>query len=153
MIYVDAEKCDGCGLCVEACPQCALKLVDGVVTVDLDLCKETGTCLNTCPQSALFEVSEFPDQNVEALQKMPSEIVERPETQISRGRSPAYLASSLGAAIHFILTNVVPELWHLWAAKRQTRNRTSSMTSSGKRYGFRRGRRKRRRRNRQGGCA
>jgi hypothetical protein len=124
-----------------------------VVTVDLDSCKETGNCLNTCPQSALFQVSESPDQKVETPPKIPAEIAERQEAQVSRRRSPAYRGSSLGAVAHFILTDVVPALWHLWAAKGQRPNRTLSMTSSGKRYGFRRGRRKRRRRNRQGGCA
>ena len=33
MIYVDRDKCDGCGLCVEVCPHSALKLVDGAVEV------------------------------------------------------------------------------------------------------------------------
>jgi len=150
MIYVDEEKCDGCGLCVEACPQDALKFVDAVVTVDLDLCKETGTCLNTCPRGALFEVSESRGREAIALQKVPAKIAERQGTGVSRERSPTYLVPWLSAAIHFLVTDVAPDLWYLWTVKRQRTNRTLSITSSDARYGFRRGPGKRRRRQRRG---
>jgi len=40
VIYVDEERCTGCGLCVEACPTGAIRLVDGVAQVEQGLCRE-----------------------------------------------------------------------------------------------------------------
>lgn len=53
-IVIDREKCDGCGLCVKACHEGALSIVDGKAAVTrLDSCDGFGDCLPACPMNAI----------------------------------------------------------------------------------------------------
>jgi len=45
--------CEGCGTCVEACPNQALSLKDGKASVDYNLCLTCGYCVPHCPIFAL----------------------------------------------------------------------------------------------------
>jgi len=60
MIRIDEERCDGCGLCTEACHEGALSLVNGKAKlIRDDLCDGFGNCLPACPQNAIsFETRE-----------------------------------------------------------------------------------------------
>jgi MinD superfamily P-loop ATPase containing an inserted ferredoxin domain len=60
MIRIDDEKCNGCGVCTEACHEGALALVDGKAKlIRDDLCDGLGNCLPACPQDAItFETRE-----------------------------------------------------------------------------------------------
>jgi NAD-dependent dihydropyrimidine dehydrogenase PreA subunit len=50
---VDAERCVGCGDCLEACQFGAMKLVDELVTVDAARCHGCGICRRRCSVDAL----------------------------------------------------------------------------------------------------
>lgn len=50
---VKADDCVGCGACVDACPNEAIKLEDGVAVVDADECIECGICVDECPSEAI----------------------------------------------------------------------------------------------------
>ncbi|MTI80650.1 MAG: 4Fe-4S dicluster domain-containing protein [Firmicutes bacterium] len=54
MVSIDAEKCEGCGECVDACPAAILEMVDGkaVVTGSETDCMGCETCVVTCPHEA-----------------------------------------------------------------------------------------------------
>lgn len=53
MAKVDAEKCTGCGICVNVCPVEAISLDRGVAVVDEGTCTACGLCVNECPNGAL----------------------------------------------------------------------------------------------------
>ncbi len=54
IISIDEEKCDGCGLCVPACHEGALQLVDGKARlVKESFCDGLGDCLGECPRGAI----------------------------------------------------------------------------------------------------
>jgi polar amino acid transport system ATP-binding protein len=54
IIHIDEEKCDGCGLCIEACHEGALQLVDGKAKlVSESYCDGLGDCLPECPTGAI----------------------------------------------------------------------------------------------------
>jgi len=50
---IDKEKCDGCEMCLEACPPEVITLVDGKAVIDISLCEECGECVDECPNDAI----------------------------------------------------------------------------------------------------
>ena len=54
IITIDKELCNGCGLCVSACHEGALQLVDGKAKLVSDsYCDGLGDCLPECPTHAI----------------------------------------------------------------------------------------------------
>jgi NAD-dependent dihydropyrimidine dehydrogenase PreA subunit len=73
-IKIDESKCDGCGLCVEACHEGALALEDGKARlVRPNFCDGMGDCLPACPQNAIsfVEGSPAPRINMMAQSNVP----------------------------------------------------------------------------------
>jgi pyruvate formate lyase activating enzyme len=52
VIFFDAEKCVGCGQCVEACPEGAIHIIEGKSKTNRDQCKGHGRCVEVCPYEA-----------------------------------------------------------------------------------------------------
>lgn len=54
IITIDEEKCDGCGVCVPACAEGALQIIDGKARLISDMfCDGLGACIQECPQDAI----------------------------------------------------------------------------------------------------
>jgi NAD-dependent dihydropyrimidine dehydrogenase PreA subunit len=54
IIRIDEEKCDGCGICAEACHEGAIRIIDGKARlVSESCCDGLGDCLGPCPQGAI----------------------------------------------------------------------------------------------------
>ena len=67
IIEIDEERCDGCGNCVIACAEGALKIIDGKAKVISDnLCDGLGACIGDCPQDALKIIEREADDFDEA---------------------------------------------------------------------------------------
>ena len=69
IIKIDESKCNGCGLCAEACHEGAIGMVNGKAKLLRDdYCDGLGDCLPTCPTNAIsFEVREALPYDEEAV--------------------------------------------------------------------------------------
>ena len=69
IIYIDEEKCNGCGLCSEACHEGAIDIGDGKARlVRENFCDGFGDCLPGCPTGAItFEEREAPEYDEAAV--------------------------------------------------------------------------------------
>ena len=69
IITIDEEKCNGCGLCADACHEGAIGIVGGKAKLlREDYCDGLGDCLPACPMNAItFEEREAPAYNEAAV--------------------------------------------------------------------------------------
>jgi len=54
IVMIDEDKCNGCGLCITACAEGAIELIDGKAKLVSDIyCDGLGACLGHCPEDAI----------------------------------------------------------------------------------------------------
>jgi ferredoxin len=86
VIAINTERCDGCGVCVDACATGAIYLVSGRAVVDHALCSDfqaqmaTGTaaCVAACPAEAI-SLSELSREPLRDPNRLPAQ---RPEPEV-----------------------------------------------------------------------
>lgn len=106
MLYVDANKCAGCGICVEVCPAEAIRLVSGVATINQEKCTECQACVTVCPEGAIQVVSE--PTRLPVVPPQPAVIQIKPHPAQSPVRPK--MVPALGAIVSFVEHEIAPRV-------------------------------------------
>lgn len=71
IIRIDEEKCNGCGICADACHEGAIQIIDGKAKlVKESYCDGLGDCIGPCPKDAITIEERYADEyDEEAVQK------------------------------------------------------------------------------------
>lgn len=56
-VYVDSEKCTGCGTCIPICPVEAISNIQNKAVINHNKCNECLQCIDECPANALYQIS------------------------------------------------------------------------------------------------
>jgi ferredoxin len=113
IIHVSQELCAGCGVCMDACSNGAIQLVDRRAEIDSLLCSQCQACADACPNGAITAIL-IPAQGaiLDALPEAGSRLipVQESEKQSARAAPVRRLAPLAGTALAFLGQEVAPRL-------------------------------------------
>jgi ferredoxin len=122
VVKIDEEKCDGCGLCVTACAEGAIQIVNGKAKLISDVyCDGLGACLPECPRGAItieerkakpfdeeaakrhLEESRKPEPLPCGCPSTVAQVIKKPTAKMEKGKSRKFEANLANWPIQFKL--------------------------------------------------
>ncbi len=125
MIFIDEDKCTGCGDCLEVCPEeGAIALQEEKAIINRELCTSCAACMPACPEGAIYEVEAAP---VAAERAKPAQVTKQPA--LSRARP--VIVSTLAAAAPLAVDAAVG-LAKRWLERRSVARKTDDQAEPGR---------------------
>ena len=90
IIRIDKEKCNGCGVCADACHEGAIDIINGKAELVREhFCDGLGDCLPECPTGAIsFEEREAPEYDEEAVKEAQKKIFAKNQAMTAHAGCP-----------------------------------------------------------------
>jgi len=124
MIFIDEDKCTGCGDCLEVCPEeGAVVLQEEKAIINRELCTNCAACMPACSEGAIYEVEAAP---VATEREQPAQVTKQPA--VSRAR-PAIVSTLVAAAP--LAVDAVVGLARRWLERRSVARRTGGQAEPG----------------------
>ncbi len=108
MVYVDKDKCTGCGVCQDSCPVGAIQLVQDVAAVDPMQCTECGACVEVCPIGAIMMVMEAVGAAAPVVRARPAAEVAPVAPRLPPVVPRSKVMPAVGTALAFLGRKVLP---------------------------------------------
>jgi Pyruvate/2-oxoacid:ferredoxin oxidoreductase delta subunit len=91
IVKIDEEKCNGCGLCVGACAEGAIQMIDGKAKLVSEIyCDGLGACLDCCPVDAItIEQREAAEFDEEATKQYLEELARNKAAHEKQAKTPS----------------------------------------------------------------
>lgn len=94
-VRIDANRCQGCGTCVDVCPEGAISLEGERAVIDPKLCTGCQLCIPECPPAAIYIVIDAEERGTAGV-ILPQQALARGEIITSLApREPGLLARML----------------------------------------------------------
>jgi Fe-S-cluster-containing hydrogenase component 2 len=87
VILIDKVRCNGCGVCLTACPQDAIVLAAEKAEIREEMCNGCGVCLGACPEGAVMDVEPALKPFAAAVEAAPTTLTRPVSTQPVLARS------------------------------------------------------------------
>jgi NAD-dependent dihydropyrimidine dehydrogenase PreA subunit len=122
MVYIDSERCTGCGACVEVCPTGAIQLAGDAARRYAEIhraaCRECRACIQVCPAGAI-QVGAEPAVKGELVLAQPGTVQEKTRLRELQPVRPALTALAWAAPVlafvgHEIVPRVAASLLDVW---------------------------------------
>jgi len=104
IVKIHEEKCNGCGICVKACHEGAIQIVDGKAKLISDIyCDGLGDCLPGCPEGAIEIIERDANEySVEAVEDLKEEKEKKSQEHVMPCGCPGTAARTIVRKTHVI---------------------------------------------------